>query len=52
MEIGKVIREHKKFFLIVGIAAVALVTVGMVMRARSSGAKYFTSPVKDRKSVV
>ena len=46
MEIGKVIREHKKFFLIVSIAAVALVTVGMVMRARSSGAKYFTSPVK------
>ena len=46
MEIGKVFREHKKLLLIVGIAAVVVVTLGMVMRARSSGAKYFTAPVK------
>ena len=33
MEIGKVFREHKKLLLIVGIAAVVVVTLGMVMRA-------------------
>jgi HlyD family secretion protein len=46
METGKLIREHKKLILIVVIAAAVAATLGMVMRARSGGAKYFTAPVK------
>jgi len=46
MDTGKIIRDHKKLIIILAIAAAAMVTLGMVMRARSGGAKYFTAPIK------
>lgn len=46
MSIKDYTQQHKRLVIVVGLALVALVSVGMVMRARSGEAKYLTANVQ------
>lgn len=46
MSIGEYYERHKRLVTIVAIAFVALLTVGMVVRARSGAPRYFTAQVE------
>lgn len=46
MSLKEYTQKHKKVAIIAGIGLVALLTVGMVIRARSSDAKYLTAKVQ------
>jgi|SRR5579863_13368 len=46
MPMGQYYQEHKRLVTLVGIGLVALLTAGMVMRARSGETKYLTAKVQ------
>ena len=46
MSVREYVEQHKKLGTMAVIALVALATLGMVVRARSNGAKYLTAAVR------
>jgi hypothetical protein len=46
MSVREYVDRHKKVVTVAAIALVALATLGMVVRARSNGAKYLTAAVR------
>ena len=46
MSVREYVEQHKKLVTIAVVALVVLATLGMVVRARSNGAKYLTAAVR------